>query len=78
MKVMSVGEFKTNFSQVLKMVQAGEEIDIAYGKGKEIVARLIPKPFSKKRKRKIGVLNAKAKIKFGVGFKMTAQEFLEA
>jgi antitoxin (DNA-binding transcriptional repressor) of toxin-antitoxin stability system len=78
MKVMSVGELKTNFSEVLKRVQAGEEIDIAYGKGKEIVARLIPKPSSKKRKRKIGVLNAKGEIKFRIGFKMTEQEFLEA
>jgi antitoxin (DNA-binding transcriptional repressor) of toxin-antitoxin stability system len=78
MKVMSVGEFKTNFSQVLKRVQAGEEIDIAYGKGKEIVARLIPKPSIKKRKRKIGVLDTKGKIKFNVGYKMTEQEFLEA
>jgi antitoxin (DNA-binding transcriptional repressor) of toxin-antitoxin stability system len=78
MKVMSVGEFKTNFSDVLKRVQAGEEIDIAYGKGKEIVARLIPKPSMKKHKRKLGVLDAKGKVKFSVGFKMTEQEFLEA
>jgi antitoxin (DNA-binding transcriptional repressor) of toxin-antitoxin stability system len=75
---MSVGEFKTNFSQVLKRVQAGEEIDIAYGKGKEIVATLIPKASTKKRKRKLGILDAKGKIKFNVGFKMTAQKFLEA
>jgi antitoxin (DNA-binding transcriptional repressor) of toxin-antitoxin stability system len=78
MKVMSVGEFKTKFSEVLKRVQAGEEIDIAYGKGKEIVARLIPKPSTKKRKRKLGVLDANGKIKFNVGFRMTEQEFLEA
>ncbi len=76
MKIMSVGEFKTHFSQVLKRVQAGEEIDIAFGKSKEIVARLIPKPVTKKRKRKIGVLDSKGTIKFNAGFKMTEQEFL--
>jgi antitoxin (DNA-binding transcriptional repressor) of toxin-antitoxin stability system len=52
MKVMSVGKFKTNFSQVLKRVQAGEEIGIAYGKSKEIVARLVPKVAAKRRKGK--------------------------
>ena len=73
---MSVGEFKTNFSQVLKRVQAGEEIGIAYGKSKEIVARLVPKASVKKRKRKIGILNGKVKVKFSPDFKMTEQEFL--
>ena len=76
MKVMSVGEFKTNFSQVLKRVQAGEEIGIAYGKSKEIVARLVPKAIVKKGKRKIGIFNGKGKIKFNADFKMTEQEFL--
>lgn len=77
MKVMSVGEFKTNFSQVLKRVQAGEEIDIAYGKSKEIVARLVPKAAVKKHKRIIGIWDAKGKVKFGADFKMTEEEFLE-
>jgi antitoxin (DNA-binding transcriptional repressor) of toxin-antitoxin stability system len=76
MKIMSVGEFKTNFSQALKNVLAGEEIGISYGKNKEIVARLVPKAPSKKNKRKIGVLEAKGKVKFGVDFKMTTEEFL--
>jgi len=76
MKVLTVGEFKTNFSQILKRVQAGEEIDIAYGKRKEIVARLVPKATVKKRKRKIGIWDAKGKVKFGDDFKMTEKEFL--
>ena len=76
MKVMSVAEFKTNFSQILKRVQAGEEIDITYGKSKEIVARLVPKALVKKRKRKIGIWDAKAKVNFGTDFKMTEEEFL--
>jgi antitoxin (DNA-binding transcriptional repressor) of toxin-antitoxin stability system len=76
MKVMSVGEFKTNFSQVLKRVQAGEEIEIAYGKSKEIVARLVPKAAVKKHKRKIGIWDTKGKVKFGTDFKMTEEEFL--
>jgi antitoxin (DNA-binding transcriptional repressor) of toxin-antitoxin stability system len=76
MKIMSVGEFKTNFSQALKNVLAGEEIGISYGKNKEIVARLVPKAPSQKSKRKIGVLEGLGKVKFGAGFKMTTEEFL--
>jgi antitoxin (DNA-binding transcriptional repressor) of toxin-antitoxin stability system len=76
MKVMSVGEFKTHFSQVLKKVQAGEEIGISYGKNKEIVAKLVPENSSKKARRKIGLLKNKAKVKFRSDFKMTEKEFL--
>ena len=54
MKTMSVGEFKANFSEVLKRVLGGEEIGILYGKKKEIVAKLVPKTSDKKQKRKIG------------------------
>jgi len=35
MKVLNVGEFKANFSVVLKQVLAGEEIGISYGKKKK-------------------------------------------
>jgi antitoxin (DNA-binding transcriptional repressor) of toxin-antitoxin stability system len=76
MKVMNVGEFKTNFSEVLKRVRAGEEIGIAYGKTKEVVARLVPKAPNKKQKRKIGIWDKRAKVKFAADFKMTTEEFL--
>ena len=73
---MSVGEFKTNFSAALKKVLAGHEINISYGKRKEIVAKLIPKPAPKKTKRKIGILDGKTKIVFSKDFKITNEEFL--
>jgi antitoxin (DNA-binding transcriptional repressor) of toxin-antitoxin stability system len=76
METMSVGEFKSNFSEVLKRVLAGEEIGILYGKKKEIVARLVPKSSAKKPKRKIGILEGKGKVVFNAGFKMTEKEFL--
>jgi antitoxin (DNA-binding transcriptional repressor) of toxin-antitoxin stability system len=76
MKVMSVGELKTKFSAVLKRVQAGEEIGIAYGKNKEVVARLVPKTATKQSKRKIGILNKKSKVVFSKDFQLTTDEFL--
>lgn len=74
--VMTVGEFKTNFSVALKKVLAGHEISISYGKKKEIVARLVPRQAQKQPKRKIGILEGKATAIFHKHFKMTEEEFL--
>ena len=76
MKTMSVGEFKANFSEALKMVLAGEEIGILYGKKKEIVAKMVPKTIEKKPMRKLGILEGKGTVKFGKDFKITEEEFL--
>jgi len=76
MKVMSVGELKTKFSAVLKRVQAGDELGIAYGKNKEVVARLVPRKATKQSKRKIGILNKKSKVIFSKDFQLTTDEFL--
>jgi len=76
MEIMSVGEFKAKFSEVLKKVLAGEEIAISYGKSKEIVARLVPKASSKRQRRKIGIYEGKGSVHFANDFKMTEEEFL--
>ena len=34
MKTMSVGEFKTKFSEVIEQVKAGEKIAVTFGKKK--------------------------------------------
>ncbi|HXB32662.1 MAG TPA: hypothetical protein VNV35_04545 [Puia sp.] len=76
MEIMSVGEFKAKFSEVLKKVLAGEEIAISYGKSKEIVARLVPKASAKRQRRKIGIYEGKGSVHFANDFKMTEEEFL--
>ena len=78
MITLSVGEFKANFSEMLKRVLAGEEIGISYGKNKEVVARLVPKSTAKKERRKIGILEGKGTIKFEDYFSITEEEFLGA
>ena len=75
MEILSVGEFKANFSEVLKKVISGEEIGISYGKKKEVVAKIVPKE-TKMPKRKIGIMEGKGKVTFGNDFKMTEKEFL--
>ena len=76
MKTMSVGEFKTHFSEVLKRVLEGEEIGILYGKKKEIVACIVPKKAIKEPKRKLGILEGKSKVVFADDFEISEEEFL--
>ncbi|HRI59866.1 MAG TPA: hypothetical protein PK228_09085 [Saprospiraceae bacterium] len=76
MKTLTVGDLKTNFSEVLKAVQLGEEFAIAFGKRKEVIAYLVPKQLRKKEKRQIGIFEGQASAIFKDDFKMTAEEFL--
>ena len=76
MKTMSVGNFKANCSEILKLVIAGEEIGILYGKNKKVVAKIVPNLGEKKPKRKLGILEGKGSVKFGANFKMREEEFL--
>ncbi len=76
MRTLTVGELKAQFSQIIKDVQAGEEIAVAYGRKKEVVAYLIPKPEHKPVPRKLGILEGKGKVVFTDDFKMTEEEFL--
>lgn len=77
MKIYTVGELKAKFSEVLNMVQEGEEIAIAYGKKKEIVAHIVPKKL-KSGKRKLGLLKGKASFKIHSNWKINDEEFLNS
>lgn len=77
MKTMTVGEFKSRFSDVIEQVKRGEEIAVTFGKKKEIVGYFLSKMVeSKTLKRKLGILEGKAKVIFQDDFKMTEEEFL--
>jgi len=76
MKTFTIGDFKANFSEILEWVRKGEEIAIAFGKKKEIVAYLVPRSKRKGKKRPIGLLEGNATAEFQDDFKMTEAEFL--
>jgi prevent-host-death family protein len=78
MKTVTIGELKARFSELLKEVQEGEEIEVAFGKRKEVVAYLVPKSYKKSTPRKLGILQHKGKVRFAEDFKMTEEEFLGA
>jgi len=75
MKTMSVGEFKTHFSEVLEQVKAGEEFAVTYGKKKQVVGYFLPEKHDQP-KIKLGIAEGKAKFTFSDDFKMTEEEFL--
>lgn len=76
MKTMTVGEFKTHFSEVLEQVKSGIGIAVTYGKKKEIIGYFVPKLKNKDSKRKLGVLKGKAEVIFSDSFKISEEEFL--
>jgi len=75
MITMTVGEFKTHFSDVIEQVKAGEKITVTYGKKKEVIGYFSPET-QPQPKIKLGILEGKAKFTFAPDFKMTEEEFL--
>ena len=77
MHQLTVGQFKSKFSQVLEKVLQGESIGITYGKSKKKVAALVPyNKYISDKKIKLGLLEGKASFAIKKGFKMTEGEFL--
>ncbi len=78
MTAMTVGELKTNFSEVLELVQSGETVQVLYGRAKKPVAKIIPvHEADTLPKRQIGILKDKAKFTIASDFKlMSTEEFL--
>jgi len=77
MKSLNVGEFKAQLSDVLEKVQQGESFGILFGKNKTLIAEINPPRKQKKKgKRKLGILEGKARVVFADDFKMTKEEFI--
>lgn len=79
MNVLSVGQFKAQFSDILQQVELGKSVGISYGKSKKKVAVLIPyKKHLSKFKPKLGLLEGKASFKLSSDFKITDEQLLSA
>lgn len=79
MNQLTVGQFKSKFSEVLEKVRSGESVGITYGKSKKKVAALIPyNKYIKQAKFKLGLLKGKATFKTYSDFKITDQELLQS
>ncbi len=77
MQTMTVGHFKSHFSQVLDIVQHGEDVVISYGKKKEKIAVLVPYDrYDGKPLRVLGLLADKASFSIAPDFKVSDDELL--
>jgi len=79
MKTMTVGEFKSRFSEALAAVREGETIVVSYGRNHRKVAAMVPYSEIKGRqKRPLGLLQSKARLKFARDFDLDDERFLKA
>jgi len=78
MNLLTVGQFKSKFSEVLEKVLQGESVGVTYGKSKKKVAALIPYKKINSKKIKLGILEGKASFRIHPDFKMTDEEFLQS
>lgn len=76
MRTYTIGDFKTNLSEILDWVREGESVALAYGQKKEVVAYLVPRHVYAAKKRTLGLLAQKAKISFEDDFKISEADFL--
>ena len=80
MKIMTVGELKAQFSEVLgQMVKNGEPIAISYGKKKEKIAAIIPyRQLRPQSGRPLGLMRERAGCVIHEDFALSDEEVLSA
>lgn len=79
MKTLGVGELKADFSAVLDEVRHGHSVAIGYGKQKKRLAVIVPyEEYTKKARRKLGVLENRASCNIHDDFQMSDEEFLSS
>jgi len=79
METLTIGELKTNFSEVLRKIRSGQEIVISYGKKREKLAVIIPySAYACKSERKLGLLKDRAECIIHDDFEMNETELLRS
>jgi antitoxin (DNA-binding transcriptional repressor) of toxin-antitoxin stability system len=79
MKTMTVGEFKSRFSEALDAVREGETIVVSYGRSRKRVAAMVPyAELTTTKKRPLGLLKSKARVKFGREFAIDDAQLFKA
>jgi antitoxin (DNA-binding transcriptional repressor) of toxin-antitoxin stability system len=75
MQTLTVGELKTNFSEVLKKIKSGQKIGISYGRKREKVAVIVPYS-DYVSTRSLGLLKDRAQCIIHDDFEITEKEML--
>jgi antitoxin (DNA-binding transcriptional repressor) of toxin-antitoxin stability system len=74
-KAMTIGEFKSRFSEALDAVRKGESITVTFGRKRKAVAIVSPVP-AKGTKRPLGLLAGKARIVIADDWEINDSKFL--
>ncbi len=77
METYTVGEFKSKFSAILEKVSKGEKVAVSYGKAKKIIAYFVPTEKKRLKKRQIGTLEGKIKVKFNGNWQISPEELFD-
>ena len=79
METLTIGELKTDFSEVLKKVRSGQKIVISYGKKREKVAVIVPySDYAVTPERSLGLLKNRAECIIHDDFEMSGKELLDS
>ena len=77
MKTLSIAKVRMNFSALLKEVESGNEIGIAFGRKQETIAVIVPiDEYKRIKARKLGTLEGKVKVEFSEDWTITDEEFI--
>ena len=77
MKTLPVAKVRMNFSALLKEVELGNEIGIAFGRKQETIAVIVPiEEYKRIKARKLGSLEGKVKVEFSENWTITDEEFI--
>ncbi len=77
MKTLSVGDFKTHFSEALVDVKNGQPVGVCYGRKGKLVAVLVPpSALEPQAQRRLGALEGRATFEIKSDFPMTDEELL--
>lgn len=79
MKSLAVGEFKSQFSAVLKEIQEGHPVAITYGRKRTKLAVLVPyDQYVQPVQRQLGLLQNTAACHIHDDFKLSDEDFLKS
>ena len=79
MKILPVAEVRTNLSSLLKEVESGQEIGIAFGRKRETIAVIVPiEEYKKIKARRLGTLEGKVKVEFKEDWAITDEDLLKS
>ena len=79
MRVLQSAEAKAHFSSILRDIEAGNEVAIAYGRKKQTIAVIVPyEQWKKSKKRQLGTLKNRARVHFSDDFAMSDEELINS